>query len=195
MEAFSLINSILLWAVVLLNLLLTLALIRRQHKVSASPEVAGLKKGELAPNFETTTLDGTTVTLDTFIGGGKSAAFLMISPTCGPCREALPQYEALFQKAVRAGVNLALVSNGEVEAMRELAQEFNLTAPVLVTTPASTSFWADYKVRATPSYCLVSPTGEVKSSGYPNFNGGDWKRFVDSVEEVQSALVAAGERR
>lgn len=182
MDAVFIFSFIALWIVVLFNLLLTLALIRRQNNVSASQADRGLKKGEVAPDFKATTLDGNTATLDTFIGEGRSAAFLMIGPTCGPCREDLPRYEALYPKAVRAGVNLVLVSNGEVEETQELAREFNLTIPTLLAKPTQSTFWADYKIRGTPSYCLINSTGKVESSGHPNFNGGDWKRFVDSLK-------------
>jgi peroxiredoxin len=186
MNQLSIINSVLLWVVVLFNLILTFALMRKLALSSNSrpAEPAGLDTGVQAPGFTARTLQDQPVTLDTF--AGHPTAFLIVMPNCQPCRESLPKYEALYPQAKRSGSELVLVSTGDPEATHALVDEFNLTMPVIVAPTPDNPFNKDYKIRGTPSYCIVSSTGEVKSSGYPNFNGGEWKRFVDSLEASQS---------
>lgn len=182
MDQLSIINAILLWVVVLFNLILTFALIRKIASTSNSrpAEPAGLDAGVEAPGFTARTLEDQPVTLDTF--AGHMTAFLVVTPNCQPCRDSLPKYEALYPQAKRSGTELVVVNTGDPEATHALVDEFHLTMPVIVAPTPDNTFYKDYKIPGTPSYCLISSTGEVKSSGYPNFNGGDWKRFVDSLE-------------
>src|SRR5690348_1026265 len=108
METGLVVSSAVLWLVVLLNLLLTLALVRR---VNASPRTVPqerLKTGEPAPDFTAHTLDGELVSRSTY--AELKVAFVFISTHCGPCREIMPQLVPLGPKAAQAGVELVLVS-------------------------------------------------------------------------------------
>lgn len=169
-------SVILLWILVLLNLVLTLAIIRR---LNVSPRGEdGLKTGTVAPNFTATTVEGAPVSLSTY--AGRTVAFLFISPTCGPCREALPRYAALYSKAQRSGVVLVLVSDADGTQTQALVDEFQIEMPVLVAPRESNSLIKDYKIEGTPAYCVVDPDGRVRSSGYPSFEWGDWKKLADA---------------
>jgi peroxiredoxin len=179
------VSSVLLWVLVVLNLLLTLALIRRINASARAQKVDRLPAGTLAPDFTAQTLSGETVTRSTY--AGRNVAFLFISPGCQPCHEMLPTFEALGPKAARAGVDLVLVSNAEREATGALVDQFHL-APVN-TNP----FAQDYKSTTTPSYCLVNEQGKVQSAGYPSLSGGAWKAAVDAWDK-QEHLVPSQRR-
>ena len=171
------ISSVLLWLVVGFNLILTLALVRRlnaldstsqsrsTHPIKIAPASLGPEIGQPAPAFTAQTLEGEQVTLDTYTGAGRSAAFVFISTTCEPCREALPSYEALLPKARQAGVDLVLVSTSDPIQTAAFVEQFNIRLPVLVAPMRDNPFMKDYNFNATPSYCLVDTQGKIRSAG------------------------------
>jgi peroxiredoxin len=180
METILVVSSFLLWLIVVLNLLLTIALVRR---LSAKPRPTSLpwetlEVGQRAPDFSAQTLSGETVTLSTF--AGRKTAFLFISTHCDPCKQLLPRLEPLGPKAARAGVELVLVSGDGFEATRTFAEEMSITLPVLVAPKDISPLMADYKATMTPFYCLVDEQGKIQSSGYPSLEWGEWKTLVDS---------------
>jgi peroxiredoxin len=158
-------NSVLLWIVVLLNLLLTIALIRRFHQISAFADMdVGLKKGSRAPDFQAETLTGETVTLADY--ARKAVSFIFISPHCGPCLEKIPTLNALASKAKQAGVDILLVNtDGDKAETAAFVEKHNVTLPVLIASSESNSFASDYKAAATPSYCVLNQNGHVEAAG------------------------------
>lgn len=180
MEAVLIGNSIVMWVVLIFNLVLILAVIRR---LNASGESAN-QNAELlnipAPNFVAETLEGRQVTLANY--ANKVVAFIFFSTQCGPCLEALPDYETLGQKAAQAGVEIVLVSTGLAEATRDFVQHRPINLPIILAPAESNSFMEDYKITGTPSYCLVDAEGIIRSSGYPSKDFGDWKTLSQSWE-------------
>src|SRR5437899_6166907 len=94
METALIVSSGFLWLVVISNVLLTLALVRRLNQMGTpqTPE-GGLEAGEAAPDFMAQTLGGATVTLADY--AGRSVALVFLSTTCQPCRDRLPTLEKL----------------------------------------------------------------------------------------------------
>ncbi|HEX8220197.1 MAG TPA: redoxin domain-containing protein [Chloroflexia bacterium] len=186
-----LINAVATWLMVALNLVLVFAIIRKMNTNSVGTGKSGpfvsLKPGEPAPDFVAQTLDGRDVTLANF--SGKTTAFLIIGPQCAPCMESLPKYEALYPLAAKAGVELVLVSTGDVTATTKLVNESKIRTPIIVAPPATNSFLRDYGVSGTPAYCLVSPEGKVQSAGFPDFSGGDWKKISESWQVPQASVT------
>lgn len=183
MEQVLVISSVALWLVVSVNLLLTIALIRRLNQFNqkgSDPFDDGLKVGEKAPDFTATTLQGELVDLKTY--AGRSVAFIFVSPQCRPCREELPRYETLFPKARSAGVELVLVSNEDDQLTRAFAEEFAIRLPVLAAPHQSNPFTKDYKINGTPSFCLVDPAGVVQAGGFPSEKFGRWKELAEAWE-------------
>lgn len=180
MEEVIIVSSVLLWIVVGFNLLLAFALVRRVNKLDADeatgPARERLQPGEPAPAFTAQTLGGRAVTLADYTGKGRETALLFISPTCGPCEEALPSYEALRPGAARAGVDLVLVSLADAAATQTMVDDHHLQLPVLV---ASDSLGRDYKVPGTPAYVLVDAQGVIKSAGHPSTQWGTWKTLAE----------------
>ncbi|HEX8600791.1 MAG TPA: redoxin domain-containing protein [Chloroflexia bacterium] len=191
MEQALLISSVLLWALVLFNLLLTLALVR---KVNASaeerkPAPLGLKVGDKAPDFVAQTLTGGTVTLSQF--AGRPTAFLFIQPDCQPCREGLPEYISLHATARDAGAELVLVSIASAEYTREFVDENQVGLPVLVAHRNDSSFAEDYKMRGTPSYTYIDAQGRIESVGRPNKNTREWQAVIRSWEATRKEPAGA----
>lgn len=169
MQSISVTNLILLWIAVLLNLLLTIALVRRFNLMSThlSPFGGmgiGLEKGSFAPDFQAETLTGETVTLADY--ARKAVSFIFISPHCSPCLEKIPKLNALAAKAERAGVEMLLVNtDGDKAETAAFVKKHNVTLPVLIAPSESNSFAQDYKADATPSYCILNQDSYVEAAG------------------------------
>lgn len=190
------VSSILLWIVVVCNLILTLALVRRSNGRSGrSLPKEGLQEGEQAPDFTAETLNGEMATLATY--AQREVAFVFVEPACGPCRESLPSYEALGPKASHSGVDLVLVSVADAERTRSFVEELNIQLPVLVAPCESNSFMIDYKLSSTPSYCLINGRSKIESTGYPSLQWGKWKELAKAWEAnmARQPSLAANERR
>ncbi len=162
-------SSVLLWIVLLLNLVLTIGLIRRFNQVSTQmssfPEAEeGLDPGTPAPDFQAETLTGEIVTLANYTR--KAVSFIFFSPTCGPCLEKLPTLNALVSKAEKAGVQMVLVNtDGDKEEATALVQKHSLNLPILLAPFGDNPFAEDYKAMMTPFFCLLNPDGAVEVSG------------------------------
>lgn len=193
MEMALVVSSILLWVVVLCNLVLTLALVRRlnvtpRHK-SLSLEMP--EAGQPAPDFRAQTVSGETVTLSTF--AGRKTAFIFISTNCAPCRQLLSRLELFKPRAAQTGVELVLVSADEMEETQVFVERLHVRLPVLVAPRNTNPLFDDYKATLTPSYCLVNEQGVVRSAGLLNAEGGEWEALIGSW--TTSDIPAASERR
>jgi peroxiredoxin len=184
------VSSILLWIMLLLNLLLTLALVRKVNKSSqGQQQPKGLEPGTSAPDFSASTLDGETVTLARY--AGRSAAFIFMSTHCAPCRTTMPELEKVYPLARQAGVEMVLVMKEDAEEVRRFLQEMESSIPALIAPPGKDSFHERYQSPGTPSYCIIDEQGIVLSSGHPTSVMGDWQQYVESWRKKE----VAGSRR
>ena len=191
METVLVISSLLLWLIVLANLLLTLALIRRFNANTLKPQ--GLPAGAPAPDFKAETLNGETATLAAYTGLDHKVALLFISTHCAPCRELLTMLKGRGEATHHAGVELVLVSGDEREDTEALIAELKLDYPLLIAPQASNTFFADYKITMTPSYCLLDQQGKVQASDIASVQPGEWKALIDTWTAVEASPV--GRRR
>jgi peroxiredoxin len=171
-ELLLLISSILLWLAVGFNLLLTVALIRRQQRAAKRPEL--LPAGAEAPPFTAETTAGEKVTLADFNGAGE-LALVFVSPTCTPCLQKIPFFNNLYPAARRAGVELILVSDSDRKAARSFVTEHEVTLPVIAAPRPANPFLEQYKITGTPTYYLLDRERKVKASG---FLDGEWHELT-----------------
>jgi methylamine dehydrogenase accessory protein MauD len=198
LETVLIVSSVLLWVVVLLNILLTLALVRRVNASSGSLNAAGVAEigptiGEQAPAFSGQTLEGAPVTLESYTGRGRATMLLFISANCQPCRELLTTLGDLLPGAQQTGTDLILVSSDEREQARALLTEFHLDIPVLLAPRESNPFFADYNITGTPSYCMIDDDGTVQSTGHPLPGLAAWKALTAAWTRA-GKLAASGRR-
>jgi peroxiredoxin len=176
MEIFVGISMGLLWSISIVNLILTLVLIRLINKLPSFSKGAGsraLPIGAKAPDFRAETLSGQIVTLNSYTK--LSIIFLFIGPNCGPCRTGFPKYQELALRAQRSNVSLILVSNGDTDETKAVIEEFSVTIPVLVA-PKPNNFFNDYQVLGTPTFIFIDENGKVKASGHPDME--DWSKLL-----------------
>lgn len=188
MDTLLLVSSVFLWIVVLLNLVLTLALVRRVNATSnRAPDLqAGPPSGAKAPDFNANTVNGEAVMLPAY--AGHPTTFVFISPNCEPCRELLPALNVLAPQAREAGTALVLVSDGTREETIALVQEMELHLPVLIAPRTENTFFADYQITMTPSYCSLDKQGVVLSAGYPGPPSKPWQTLTASWSQRSAVL-------
>lgn len=178
MEGVLLVSLIALWAVVLVNLLLTLRAIRwlRDREVQLERNVERetlpeLEVGTPAPNFRSKTLSGRSVRLADYVG--RSVVFLFVSPHCGHCRKEVPALAKLGPLAQdRANVEFVLVSDSstaETYSWIETIQQedrVEVSLPILVAPLSTSDFVLTFNPRGlSPYFCLVDEQGVVRARG------------------------------
>ena len=203
MELFLLISLGLLWLVVLLNLALTMRVvkwIKATLEVAKPQELEYSERQELiigapAPEFKARTLTGQAVRLDDFVG--RSVAFLFVSPACGHCRMEMPLFLKLAPLAKKyADVELILVSDwGPVITQQWLSDMrtedgVDVTLPILVAPRGKSDFLDDYNPKKmTPGFCLIDAQGNVQALGQiPSPEWSKLKRIWEGATRLSPLL-------
>jgi len=183
LETVLVISSVLLWLIVLANVFLTLALIRRLNRTGSTALEGGLKAGTTAPAFTAQTLQGATRSLADYIG--RAVVLIFLSPNCGPCRERLPMLQKTAVEASTDGVEFVLVSGGSLEETQSWQQEATIQLPLLVATQDQNPFFKDYEITSTPSFCLLDPDGRVRGAGIVGLVFEEWKDVTRSRSPIR----------
>ncbi|KAA3663980.1 MAG: TlpA family protein disulfide reductase [Chloroflexi bacterium] len=177
MGSIFIVSTILLWILVLLNLLLTFGIVRRVNLRSSNvPQWDDelLEAGATAPDFTVDTLSGESVSLAEYEGFRRILIFLSVG--CTPCVEALPKIKDIALRIESSDGVLALIFSQSVEDVMSFADDHHLKLPIW-TVPPSSSFWQDYNVTGTPSFCVIDPQNKVVSSGF--LGGVEWENILD----------------
>ena len=147
--------------------------------------------GEVAPPFSATTLDGDSMTLESY--AGKVVLLNVWATWCPPCREEMPSMQALYERIDHPDFEIVAVSvdadiagslgwgnrvGGDVPAF---AEELGLTFPILIDPSGRT---ADaYQATALPESFLIGRDGVI----YRKVAGGtlwDDEQYVAQIERL-----------
>jgi len=187
MDSFNLINVICLWLIVLFNLFLTLAVVRRINKIdTTNNEIEGLGPAEVelnksAPYFEAVDSNGNKVTLDDYFD--QNVLFIYVMPGCKPCAESMSFYHKLARELQKIGVRTELVSLGQDIETKEFMSSLNITLPIIIAPMKINSLKTDYKVIGTPFYCYVDNTAIIRAGGFLDPKSKSWAVFIDSLKK------------
>ncbi len=149
------------------------------------PAVALTSRGEQAPDFTLTTLDGSQeISLSEL--AGKVVYIDFWASWCGPCRKALPEVQALWDEYQgdnfqMIGVNL----DRKIDAGLKYVQAKNVTFPSVFDDGGSVS--TQYGVRSIPSTVIIGPDGKVAFSEV-GFN----PMHVPDIKKIINGLLAGG---
>lgn len=159
---------IVLGGLVLVNLLLTGAVIRKLRRLDKETSLAravppGLAVGAEVPAFSALTIADTKVGRDDFAGERTLVGFF--STDCRHCLPKAPVFAAAARDAEAEGVRtLAVVVAGHEEPANLLAA---LTDEVSVVLESEHGAMADaFAVSAFPSFFLVGPDATVDATGH-----------------------------
>ncbi|MEW9501150.1 TlpA disulfide reductase family protein [Jeotgalibacillus marinus] len=96
---------------------------------------AVVKEGQVAPDFQTTTLDGSVVSLSDY--HGKKIMLNFWASWCGPCIAEMPHMQEYYEDEADKdnveilAVNLTSVENG-IGRVESFVEDFGLTFPILM---------------------------------------------------------------
>ncbi|MEO3747705.1 TlpA disulfide reductase family protein [Plantactinospora sp. B5E13] len=151
-----------------LNLLLTLAVIRRLREhtelLAGHGAEAGsgiIEAGRAPGDFVVTDTDGSVVRRED-LGGDVLVAFF--SPDCPACADALPRFVTQAAGFPGGRTRVLAVVSGDGSGVPELAGRLTAVARVVVDGVDGTLARA-FQARAFPSWCLLDTTGTVARSG------------------------------
>jgi peroxiredoxin len=145
-------------------------------------------RGRVAPDFELTTLDGTTFRMSEVVG--KKVIILNFFATwCGPCRAEMPELAA-FQRtrASEAVVLLGVDVREKDEVVKEFARSLSLTFPIGVD--GAGDIGEQYDVQAFPTTVVIGADGRVKQYETGAIANADVA--LGSVVDAQVADLRAG---
>lgn len=96
--------------------------------------VIGVQKGNAAPDFELTTLDGTPVKLSNF--KGKKVILNFWATWCPPCKEEMPHMQNFYEKFKANGIEIVAVNLTSVDKGQKVIETFvkniGITFPILL---------------------------------------------------------------
>jgi len=124
----------------------------------------GLAKGEVAPDFELTTLDGKEVRLSDY--QGKKVILNFWATWCPPCRAEMPDMQNYFEEQADRenveilAVNLTTEDRG-IDKVQSFVREYELTFPVPMDT--SGEIGSVYQAVTIPTSYILDTDGRVQN--------------------------------
>lgn len=140
-----------------------------------------LAVGDTAPNYAAHALGGDSVSLAGL--RGKVVLLNVWATWCHPCRDEIPQLEALHQQYRARGLDLIGVSvdvPGMDDAIRTFMTDFKMTYPVWLDPDERVS--AQFRTIGVPETFLIDRTGVIR-----------WRK-IGPIQHGDSALAVALER-
>ena len=121
----------------------------------------GLEKGNLAPDFELTTLDGRKVKLSDY--RGKKVILNFWATWCPPCRAEIPDMDKFYSSykdkdIVILGVNLTKAEQDQT-SVKSFIKEYGVTYPIPLDKESLAAEM--YQVSAIPTSYIIDPQGTI----------------------------------
>lgn len=115
-------------------------------------------KGDVAPNFILTDLQGKEIEFDSYRGKG---VFLNFWATyCKPCEKEMPYMEKLYQVYKDQGIEILAIDAAEPKlSVQKFAERKGLTFPIVIDE--NTEVLEAYGVNPIPTTFLIDKDGEI----------------------------------
>jgi thiol-disulfide isomerase/thioredoxin len=134
---------------------------------NGSGQSIGLSPGELAPDFEASTIEGERVRLSDF--RGKAVFLNFWASWCTPCRAEMPDIIALLRKYESQGLVVLAMNAGEAYAPAStFVEELQMQALTAITMDPSRKVLERYRVFSMPTSIFIDADGIV-SRVHPGF--------------------------
>jgi peroxiredoxin len=117
----------------------------------------GLKAGTRAPSFRLPDLGGRMLSLDDY--RGRRLLLVFSDPNCGPCEAVGADLADFYRGDDRDGLEVVMVSRGDLEENRRAAKRKGLEFPVVLQPGWKVS--RDYGIFSTPVAFLVDEQGVI----------------------------------
>ncbi|MCS0672041.1 TlpA disulfide reductase family protein [Cytobacillus firmus] len=122
----------------------------------------GLEKGNLAPDFELTDMEGNPVKLSDF--RGKAVLLNFWASWCPPCRAEMPHMEKLYNKYKGENFDILAVNLTNTEKNSGDAEKFVKELELTFTIPMDVKGEAgsDYNIMAYPTSYFIDSDGVIR---------------------------------
>lgn len=125
----------------------------------------GIEKGQYAPNFTLTNLDGEEVTLADL--RGKNVILNFWATWCPPCEAEMPHFQKYYeQHAKEDNVEIIAVNatyaKEKIERVKQFVEAYELTFPILLEPTEEVA--KQYEVIFIPSTFLIDREGKIQRS-------------------------------
>lgn len=119
----------------------------------------GLEKGQIAPDFQLTTLEGQTVKLSDF--RGQQVMINFWATWCPPCRAEMPDMQKFYENndVQILAVNL-LQSESSLDKVQKFIDEFELTFTIPLDEESVVS--NEYEIIAYPASFMIDSNGRIQ---------------------------------
>ncbi|MFD1031219.1 peroxiredoxin family protein [Metaplanococcus flavidus] len=147
------------------------------------PTDEGLAKGETAPDFELTTLDGQTARLSDY--KGKKVILNFWATWCPPCRAEMPDMQEYYEEQAEKenveilAVNLTTEDRG-MDKINAFTEEFSLTFPIPMDTEGEIGEL--YQAAAIPTSYMIDTEGRVQNKIVGPMNKQMMEDFIENME-------------
>ena len=134
--------------------------------------------GQLAPDFQASTVDGRTVRLSDFKGHPVWLTFG--ASWCQPCRAENPDIQAVYERSRASGlVVLAIFMSEDAAAVRDYADRVGLTYDK-VADPATT-LASQYRILGIPSHFFIDGDGVLREVKIGALDQAGMERAIEGI--------------
>lgn len=150
------------------------------------PTDEGLARGELAPDFELTTLKGEEMRLSDY--RGKAVILNFWATWCPPCRAEMPHMQTFYEKQQEndvevVAVNLTTEDRGMTE-IENFVAEFGLSFPIPMDVDGDIG--AIYQAFSIPTSYIIDREGRVLHKIVGPMDEEMMNGFIDEINEGES---------
>ncbi|MFT9848461.1 redoxin domain-containing protein [Aneurinibacillus sp. REN35] len=139
----------------------------------------GLKKGDIAPNFTLTTLDGQTLELTQL--RGKKVLLNFWATWCPPCRAEMPDMQKFYQTYQNQGIEVVAVNVTKTEtstdSVQNFVQDYGLTFSIPLDVKGEVS--SLFEAHTFPTSYLLNEQGRIVEKRVGPMNYDQMKRFAE----------------
>ena len=132
-------------------------------QTATETEKPGLATGDVAPDFELTTLAGDTVKLSDY--RGKTVMLNFWASWCPPCRSEMPHMENYYNANKDSGemeilaVNMTKTEKNKEKSAKEFVDEYKLTFPILLDVDSDVMKM--YQIKVYPTSYIINAEGVI----------------------------------
>lgn len=139
----------------------------------------GLEEGEIAPDFELTTLDGETVQLSDYRGERVMLNFW--ATWCPPCRAEMPDMQDLYDEedVVILAVNMT-ETESNLEEVPDFVDELDLTFPIPMDEEGD--IMDAYQIQAYPTSYMIDSNGRIQFIALGALNHEQMLQLLEEME-------------
>ncbi len=155
--------------------------LKKAHAVQLMPDfepVEGLGIGDLAPDFELQTLDGSTLKLSDL--RGEIVILNFWATWCHPCQKEMPLFVETYAQHGDEGITVYAVNVGEqADVVRDFAEDFGMEFPIGLDT--GETVMQGYRLFGLPTTFFINREGVINYVVAGALREADYKRLVNTL--------------